>query len=114
MIRRILVATALVTMLGAALFFFWPHSLRSVEASPQLPTGDALVERGRYLTTAADCAACHTVPGGKPFSGGLSFKLPFGTIYAPNITSDAKSGIGAWSDAEFVRAMREGVGRHGE
>ena len=53
-------------------------------------------------------------PRGEPFSGGLPFKLPFGTIYAPNITSDAKSGIGAWSDAEFVRAMREGVGHHGE
>jgi len=114
MTRCILIVAALVIMLGAALFFYWPHPLRSIEASPRQPTGAALIERGRYLTTAADCAACHTVPGGKPFTGGLAFKLPFGTIYAPNITSDVKSGIGAWSDAEFVRAMRDGVGRHGE
>jgi mono/diheme cytochrome c family protein len=112
--RRALTAVALAVLLGAALFFFWPHPLRSAQASPELPTGDALVERGRYLTIGADCAACHTLPGRRPFSGGLAFKLPFGTIYAPNITSDPNSGIGAWSDAAFVRAMREGVGRHGE
>ena len=54
------------------------------------------------------------LPGGKPFAGGLPFKLPFGTIYAPNITPDKETGIGNWSDAEFVRALHRGVGRDGE
>ena len=100
--------------LGAGAFFFWPHGLPEVAASANQPTGDALIARGQYLTVAADCAACHTTKGGKPFAGGLAFKLPFGTIYSPNISSDPVNGIGSWSDAEFVRAMRSGVGKHGE
>ncbi|WP_244117081.1 c-type cytochrome [Burkholderia contaminans] len=99
---------------GLASVFFWPHRLEPVSTSTASPRGDALIARGRYLATAADCAACHTVPNGRPFAGGTSFKLPFGKIYAPNITPDRTYGIGAWSDAEFVRALREGVGRHGE
>ena len=71
--------------------------------------------RGEYLAKAADCVACHTVPGsGKPFAGGVAFRLPFGTIYSSNITSDPESGIGSWSDDEFVRAVREGVGKDGQ
>jgi mono/diheme cytochrome c family protein len=108
------VALAVVGTLGAGLFFFWPHSLPQVTASQSQPTGAALLARGEYLTTAADCAACHTTKGGKPFAGGLAFKLPFGTIYSSNITTDKEHGIGSWSDAEFVRAVKSGVGKHGE
>jgi len=71
------------------------------------------VARGRYLTEAADCVACHTAKDGKPFAGGLAFKTPFGTMYSPNITADTKTGIGAWSDAEFLRAVHEGISRDG-
>lgn len=71
------------------------------------------VERGRYLATAADCAACHTRPGGKPFAGGVALQTPFGTLVAPNITPDPEAGIGAWTDDEFVSALREGRGRNG-
>jgi mono/diheme cytochrome c family protein len=74
---------------------------------------DPLV-RGEYLARAADCIACHTVPGNKPFSGGVAFKMPFGTIYSSNITADKETGIGAWSDEEFLRALHAGVGKHGE
>jgi len=73
-----------------------------------------LVTRGEYLIRAADCAACHTAKGGKEFAGGRAFKLPFGTIYAPNITPDTETGIGKWTDAEFLRAVHKGVGRAGE
>jgi mono/diheme cytochrome c family protein len=73
------------------------------------------VARGQYLARAADCAACHTVPGGKPFAGGLAFKLPMiGTIYSTNITPDKDTGIGAWSDDEFVRVFHDGIGKGGE
>nr|WP_235442001.1 hypothetical protein [Burkholderia contaminans] len=53
---------------GLASVFFWPHRLEPVSTSKALPRGDALIARGRYLATAADCAACHTVPNGRPFA----------------------------------------------
>src|SRR6202012_920900 len=68
---------------------------------------------GRYLTHAADCEACHTAEGGKPFAGGRPFKTDFGTIYSPNLTPDPKTGIGAWSDADFLKAGHEGVDKEG-
>jgi len=58
----------------------------------------SLVERGAYLARAADCMACHTKPGGKDFTGGLGFKLPFGTLYSTNITPDKETGIGKYTD----------------
>ncbi len=76
--------------------------------------GGSAVERGQYLATAGDCIACHTVPGGKNFAGGRAFKLPFGTIYSRNITPDAKTGIGSWSDDNFVEALWHGVADDGE
>jgi mono/diheme cytochrome c family protein len=74
----------------------------------------ALIERGRYLATAADCAACHTGPEAKPFAGGVALKTPFGTIVSPNITPDKGAGIGAWTDDEFVSALWQGRGRDGK
>ncbi len=81
---------------------------------PPALSGASLAARGEYLTRAADCAACHTAKGGKPFAGGLAFKLPFGTLYTPNITPDPQTGIGLWTPAEFLRAVHEGVGRGGK
>ncbi|MGH8159567.1 MAG: c-type cytochrome [Rhodanobacter sp.] len=72
------------------------------------------LERGEYLTRAADCAACHTVPGGQPFAGGVAFSLPMGTIYSTNITADKDTGIGSWSDDDFVRALHAGVNKEGQ
>lgn len=74
----------------------------------------ALVLRGRYLALAGDCISCHTRAGGAPFAGGLPFHTPFGLIYSPNITPDPQTGIGQWSEAEFARALRQGLGKHGE
>ena len=82
-------------------------------APAELRTAD-LVTRGEYLTRAADCQACHTAPGGRPFAGGRAFKLPFGTIYAPNITPDVATGIGQYTDAEFLSAVHKGVARDGK
>jgi mono/diheme cytochrome c family protein len=69
--------------------------------------------RGRYLTEAADCQACHTAEGGQPFAGGLAFKTSFGTLYSPNITADKETGIGGWSDADFLGAVHEGIDDEG-
>jgi mono/diheme cytochrome c family protein len=69
--------------------------------------------RGKYLTEAADCQACHTAQGGKPFAGGRPFDTQFGTMYSPNITPDTETGIGTWSDADFLKAVHEGIGKGG-
>jgi mono/diheme cytochrome c family protein len=70
--------------------------------------------RGKYLTDAGDCQACHTAEGGQPFAGGRAFDTAYGTIYSPNITPDKQTGIGEWSDADFLKAVHEGVARGGE
>ncbi len=76
---------------------------------------DDLVARGEYLTHAADCASCHTVPGGVMFTGGRAFVLPkMGTIFSPNITPDPATGIGAYTDDDWVKAIRTGIGRGGK
>jgi mono/diheme cytochrome c family protein len=69
----------------------------------------SLVERGAYLAKAADCMVCHTTQGGKEFAGGLGFKLPFGTLYSTNITPDKETGIGNYSDRDFLNAVHRGV-----
>ncbi len=70
--------------------------------------------RGRYLVQAADCEACHTAEGGQSFAGGRPFQTSFGTIYSPNITPDQKTGIGSWSDADFLAAVHEGRDKNGQ
>jgi mono/diheme cytochrome c family protein len=78
---------------------------------PELKSASA-IERGEYLTRAADCMVCHTAPGGVPFAGGRAFVLPFGTMYSTNITPDAETGIGSYSDANFLDAVHKGIGRN--
>jgi mono/diheme cytochrome c family protein len=72
------------------------------------------VKRGEYLTHAADCQACHTAPGGAPFAGGFAFNMPFGTIYSTNITPDKQTGIGNYTDAQFLAAVHKGIRADGE
>jgi mono/diheme cytochrome c family protein len=83
-----------------------------VGAAPELTQANARA-RVEYITRMADCEACHTAKGGAPFAGGRPFVLPFGTIYTPNITPDPDTGIGKWSDAQFLRAMHEGISADG-
>jgi mono/diheme cytochrome c family protein len=70
----------------------------------------ALIERGRYLVTLADCTACHSDPtrSDSPFGGGRPVPTPFGSLLAPNITPDAATGIGSWTDQQFDDAVRRG------
>ncbi|WP_271169902.1 c-type cytochrome [Hansschlegelia plantiphila] len=100
LIRNIAAAAALVLA-------FAPVSARADAQSD-------LVARGEYVTRAADCVACHTVPGGKQFTGGRPFKLPFGVLYSPNLTPDETTGIAGYSDDDWVRMLHEGVGRGGK
>jgi mono/diheme cytochrome c family protein len=78
-------------------------------------TRDASVVRGEYLLRAGGCVSCHTADGDDavPLAGGRALETPFGTFYTPNITPDEETGIGAWSDEEFLNAFWEGVGPSG-
>lgn len=69
----------------------------------------ALVSRGEYVARLSDCVACHSLPGKAPFAGGLEMATPLGAIHATNITADREHGIGAYSLADFDRAVRQGV-----
>ena len=69
----------------------------------------SLIERGEYLTRAADCTACHSTPNGPPYAGGLAINTPFGTLYSPNITPDRQTGIGDYSDADFLKVIHRGI-----
>jgi mono/diheme cytochrome c family protein len=69
----------------------------------------ALIARGEYLAKLGDCAACHSVPGRPPFTGGLRMAIPIGAIYTTNITPDPLHGIGGFSLSDFDRALRFGV-----
>ncbi|MCU0121700.1 cytochrome c [Pseudomonas sp. B2M1-30] len=69
----------------------------------------ALVARGEYVARLSDCVACHSVPGGAPFAGGLEMATPLGAIHATNVTPDRETGIGNYSLAQFDRAVRHGV-----
>lgn len=120
--RAAAIATAIATaVVGVVVVLGWT-AFRTIDRSdgqaPALagaPVDDTAIVRGEYLAKAADCIACHTAPGGgKPFAGGVAFKLPFGTIYSSNITADPATGIGRWTDEQFVRALREGIRSDGQ
>jgi mono/diheme cytochrome c family protein len=90
-----------------------PAAPAAPAASAPAPNADQIT-RGAYLAKAADCIACHTVDQAKPFAGGYPLATPFGTIYGPNITPDKETGIGNWSDEDFIRALHNGIGKSGE
>lgn len=71
---------------------------------------DERLSRGEYLVHAGGCITCHTNDGSdaKPLAGGRALESPFGTFYSPNITPDPETGIGSWSDDDFVHALHDG------
>ena len=85
-------------------------------AAPPVHADENLIERGKYLIHAGGCVTCHTTEGDEavPFAGGRALESPFGTFYTPNITPDRRTGIGNWSDDDFVRAFWDGVNPSGE
>jgi mono/diheme cytochrome c family protein len=72
-----------------------------------------VIAKGKALTEIGDCASCHTADPAKPFAGGKRIDTPFGGIYSPNLTPDPDTGLGRWSDEDFVRALRYGVAPNG-
>jgi mono/diheme cytochrome c family protein len=84
-------------------------------AAPLAASAQGDAKRGEYLAKAGGCVGCHTEDrqGAVPYAGGRALKTPFGTFYGPNITPDPQAGLGRWSEADFVRAMRHGEGLDG-
>jgi mono/diheme cytochrome c family protein len=80
----------------------------------EMSGNEEMLERGKYLATVGNCAACHTSPGGSDMAGGVAFATQFGTIYSTNITPDADNGIGNWSFEDFLVSMRHGVRPNGQ
>src|SRR5262245_6717602 len=72
-----------------------------------------IVKRGEYLAKAADCVVCHTTKDGDAFAGGLPFPAPSGTLYSTNITADKDTGIGNYTDQDFLNAVQSGVRKDG-
>jgi mono/diheme cytochrome c family protein len=99
---------------AAGIAITWRPAIAAIEPPAPASFDPALVKRGRELAAIGNCNDCHTVRGGKSFAGGLPVPTPFGTIYSSNITPDAETGIGRWSEEAFRRAMRSGVNRDGQ
>ena len=113
--KRVLIGAA--GLAGLALVGFgilaWQAAIAPIDVPSPAGFPAQTVRRGAQLAALGDCATCHTEPGGRAFAGGRPIPTPFGSIYSTNITPDARTGIGRWSEAAFRRAMRAGVDREG-
>jgi mono/diheme cytochrome c family protein len=109
----IIIAIAAVAGATGAVAIVWRPAIAEIERPAPQSFDSALVKRGRDLADIGNCNDCHTVRGAKDFAGGLPVPTPFGIIYSSNITPDAETGIGRWSEAAFRRAMQSGVDRDG-
>lgn len=68
------------------------------------------LSHGEYVARLGNCIACHSIPEGQPFAGGLKMAVPrLGNIYATNITPDVETGIGSYSFEDFDKVMRTGA-----
>jgi mono/diheme cytochrome c family protein len=106
----LLLGAAALTALAAVMVIAYLGDRNAGENVSYTPAHDPeLIDRGAYLAKLGDCAACHSIPGRPAFSGGLKMVTPIGAIYSTNITPDPTYGIGAFTFADFDRALRYGV-----
>ena len=114
--RRFLLAVLVLAVIGAAVFWF--VTIPGTVPASALGSYTPNLENGKTMFYAGGCASCHATPDQEDktrLGGGMALKSPFGTFYAPNISSDARYGIGGWSEADFIGAMWKGTspdGRH--
>ena len=110
MLRKLIIAVAILVAISVG--GFWIVTIPKTVSPRELGPHTADVENGRVLFNAGGCASCHATPKQEDKSrlgGGLPLKSAFGTFYAPNISPDRNDGIGAWTEAQFVTALREGT-----
>src|SRR3984893_3730837 len=114
-LRFFLVSTLLLAALGLTAFYVLtlPSTLTPVSFKPR----NAVLANGETLFNIGGCANCHATRGQEDrlkLGGGLALRSPFGTFKVPNISSDSKAGIGAWTELQFANAILRGVGRNNE
>lgn len=107
------VVLVLAVAAGAFAWIAYSPELAAIARPNPASFDKELVARGERLAGYGNCHVCHTRTGGRPYAGGLPLPTPFGVIHTTNITPDVATGIGAWSEQAFIRAMREGVDRSG-
>jgi mono/diheme cytochrome c family protein len=115
MIKRVVAISVAVVVLGFAAF--WVVTIPATVPASILTVRTSDLANGRTMFLIGGCSSCHAVPKQKNetrLGGGLALRSPFGTFYVPNISSDPKDGIGAWSEAQFVTAMTKGVSPEGQ
>jgi len=111
---KIILFLGMLTAIAACIPAFFPSLIWRAPAI-EATGADADVTKGSYIFAMAGCAACHTKKDGKPLAGGREIPSPFGVFVSPNITPDATTGIGGWTEKDFLRAMTVGLspsGRH--
>jgi mono/diheme cytochrome c family protein len=114
-LRRLWIGVAGLVVIGLAVAaaIMYKPAIAPVTPPPPDSFDAQLKQEGARVVALGDCIVCHTSKSGHPFAGGLPLNTPFGTIYATNITPDAETGIGTWSEAAFARAVRHGISRDG-
>ncbi len=115
MLRKLIIAIAILAPIGAGAC--WILTIPKTLFPSVLGPHTADLENGRILFHAGGCASCHASPNQEDknrLGGGLALKSAFGTFYAPNISPDRNDGIGGWTEAQFVTALREGTSPSGE
>jgi len=112
--KLIIAASVLAAILAGA---FWILTIPKMVSGKELGPHTANLENGRVLFHAGGCGSCHATPKQDDktrLGGGLALRSAFGTFYAPNISSDANDGIDAWTEAQFISALEEGISRSGQ
>jgi mono/diheme cytochrome c family protein len=111
-----IIATGAIFVLAAIWILTLPAGVSAAALPPHTPN----LANGETMFNIGGCSSCHAVPNDNPekvdrmrLGGGLALKSPFGVFYAPNISSDARDGIGNWSEANFVTALWKGTSDHG-
>jgi mono/diheme cytochrome c family protein len=110
MLRKLVIAVVVLAIIAAAALWMLtiPMTVPAEALGPHTPD----LDKGKAMFWAGGCPSCHATPQQEDktrLGGGLALKSPFGTFYAPNISSDRNDGIGGWSDAQFVNAMTRGT-----
>ena len=115
MSRKLVVAAVIAAVLGLGIF--WVATEPATVPASALTQRTPNLDNGKTMFFAGGCTSCHATPDQDDklkLGGGLGLKSPFGTFYAPNISSDPKDGIGKWSEADFVTAMVKGTSPEGQ
>lgn len=108
------IATGVIALLAAVLWINWPDLVAEpIAAGVEAQATPEQIETGEYLARAGNCIGCHTERGQAEYAGGRAIGTPFGNIFSTNLTPDAETGIGAWTSADFFRAMRHGRSKDG-